>query len=296
MSAAAGTTHTPRLVSAEDRNRLQQSFADIPFDAHVSRWDGLYKESFTPWDRAGPSLALADLLTDRTDLVPPAQEHEGGANGKAAEAPPRRTALVPGCGRGHDVLLLSSFGYDVWGLDSSSDAVRMAQENREAADKDGLYQPAEGVERGAVHWLVGDFFDESWSDGIGTDGTGKFDLIFDYTFLCALPPEARPRWAKRIANLVHSKGRLVCLEFPSGKPLSDPGPPWGLNPELYEALLATPGEEPEYEADGTVVYTPCAKPRDDALYRLSIIKPTRTHKAGTADDGTVLDFISVWTR
>ncbi|UNI20756.1 Methyl halide transferase [Purpureocillium takamizusanense] len=282
-------------ITPEERSRLQQSFASLPFTSHPSQWDSLYRQAFTPWDRAGPSLALADLLAQRTDLVPPAQERD--ARGNLIQGVPRRTALVPGCGRGHDVLLLSSFGYDVWGLDYSPDAVRMAEENRKDAESKGLYKPVEqDLEKGDVKWLAGDFFDGSWSKGIGTDGSGTFDLIYDYTFLCALPPEARPRWAKRMADLVHPKGRLVCLEFPTGKPLSEPGPPWGLNPEVYEALLSAPGEEVSYNTDGTVVHKPSSKPCQGELHRLSIIKPSRTHPAGTSEDGSVLDFISVWTR
>ena len=44
----------------------------------------------------------------------------------------RRTALVPGCGRGHDALLLAAWGYDVVGLDYSAEAVRRAAENMAA--------------------------------------------------------------------------------------------------------------------------------------------------------------------
>ena len=99
-----------------------------------------------------------------------------------------------------------------------------------------------------------------------------------------------------MADLVPPKGRLVCLEFPTGKRLSEPGPPWGLNPEVYEALLSAPGEEISYNTDGTVVHKPSSKPCQGELHRLSIIKPTRTHRAGTAEDGSVMDFISVWTR
>lgn len=108
----------------------------------------------------------------------------------------------------------------------------------------------------------------------------------------------RPKWAQRIDALLSPKGRLVCLEFPSGKPLRDGGPPWGLNPEVYEALLAAPGEPVQYDeaGDGSVVSLPSPKPRDDAIRRLSLIKPARTHKAGTNEDGTVKDFISVWRR
>mgnify|MGYP005988700959 CR=1 FL=1 len=120
--------------------------------------------------------------------------------------------------------------------------------------------------------------------------------LMSMQFLCALPPDARPKWAKRMSSLLAPKGRLVCLEFPSGKPLTDKGPPWGLNPEVYEALLAHPGEEISYNDDGTVVDPPSPKPQDGALHRLSLIKPARTHPAGTREDGTVADFISVWSH
>ncbi|PHH69105.1 hypothetical protein CDD80_7013 [Ophiocordyceps camponoti-rufipedis] len=221
--------------------------------------------------RTGPSLALADLLSQRPDLVPPAP----------APSPRRATALVPGCGLGHDALLLASYGYDVWALDRG----------RGVEEAFGLYPAVrEHVGCGAVTWLVADFLADEWSRGLG------FDLIFDYTFLCALAPQDRPRWAKRITQLLMPGGRLVCLEYPSWKPMSEPGPPWGVSPELYEALLSAPGEAPAYGADGSVVADPIAQPCHDALHRLGIIKPTRTHDAGTGLDGSVLDFISVWSR
>jgi hypothetical protein len=78
--------------------------------------------------------------------------------------------------------------------------------------------------------------------------------------------------------------------------MSADGPPWGVSPELYEALLTAPGEDILYHADGTVDETPSPKPRSEGLHRLSLIKPHRTHRDGTADNGAVLDFISVWSR
>jgi hypothetical protein len=66
-------------------------------------------------------------------------------------------------------------------------------------------------------------------------------------------------------------------------------------PETYEALLVAPGEPVSYNDDGTPVERVALMPRADALHRLSLIKPTRTHKAGTNDDGSVRDFISVWS-
>lgn len=38
------------------------------------------------------------------------------------------------------------------------------------------------------------------------------------------------------------------------------------------------------------------RPKDAALHRLCLVKPGRTHEAGTGEDGSVRDFISVWSR
>ena len=77
--------------------------------SHGPKWDSLWNESYTPWDRGGPSLALADLMQDKPELF----------SGQTASSK-NRTALVPGCGRGYDVLLLSALSYDVVGLDYSA--------------------------------------------------------------------------------------------------------------------------------------------------------------------------------
>lgn len=99
-----------------------------------------------------------------------------------------------------------------------------------------------------------------------------------------------------MTDLLAHDGRLVCLEFPSGKPVTDPGPPWGVTPELYEVLLASPGDPVSYHKDGTVVDSASPKPCTEALHRISLTKPPRTHGAGTNEDGSVRDFISVWSR
>lgn len=261
---------------------LATAFKDLPASAHPKQWNSFYEESVYPWDRGGPSLALKDILIQRPDLIPPPE--------------PGATALVPGCGFGHDVILLASLGYDVWGLDVSERGLEMARQNEQETRDE--YKMREGHSRGTIHWTLANFFALDWTNGAGTGGAGKFDLIFDYTFLCALPLELRPRWSKQMTTLLTSNGRLICLEFPAGKPLREIGPPWGLNPGVYEALLAQPGEEVSYDSngDGTVVSDPSRKPRDDALRCLSLTKPSRTHKAGYYEDGSVRDLVSVWGR
>jgi len=43
----------------------------------------------------------------------------------------------------------------------------------------GVYETRDGVEKGKITWLAGDFFsDEVLKD---VEGDGKFDLIYDYT-------------------------------------------------------------------------------------------------------------------
>lgn len=159
--------------------QLSQIFGSVPVSEHPKQWDSCYRDSFHPWDRAGPSLALADLLLQRPDLVPPSQQSIDSA--PAGAAIKKKTALVPGCGLGHDVLLLASFGYDVTGLDVSETAIDQARRQQKTAEEQGQYPTREGVERGSITWLTADFFSETWNANAGTDGCGKFDLIYDYT-------------------------------------------------------------------------------------------------------------------
>lgn len=172
------------MATATAPQLLSQLFS-VPASEHPRQWDSCYRDAFHPWDRAGPSLALADLLLQRRDLVP-----------SVAPGGERRTALVPGCGLGHDVCLLASFGYDVVGLDVSEAALEEARRLQGGVDEQGQY-PAQGdVERGSITWLAADFFSDEWARGLGTEGSGKFDLIFDYTvcFSSSSSPPGSSHW------------------------------------------------------------------------------------------------------
>lgn len=154
----------------EEIGRLQAAFQDADVSAHGPKWDALWRESFTPWDRGGPSLALADLVREKPDLFPASAK--GGTRG---------AALVPGCGRGYDVLLLAALGYDVVGLDYSGEAVREAAANEQSVREGKNKEVYDGIsvgERGTVTWVQGDFFDDAWLERVGRK---QFDVIFDYT-------------------------------------------------------------------------------------------------------------------
>ena len=168
----------------------------------------------------------------------------------------RKRVLVPGCGRGYDVLLFSSYGFNAVGLDISPTATEEALKVQADQGREQQY-PVKNIQdgRGEARFITADYFmDNFLSETHGSPSSDrKFDLIYDYTFLCALPPALRPKWAARMSELLSPTGSLICMEFPLGKSPKLGGPPHGLEPELYEQLLAKPGEEVNYNLTGSVV-------------------------------------------
>lgn len=140
---------------------------------HSNKWSELWdKGDFLPWDRGMPNPALVDVLTDRQDLL-------GTCIAENAFGTQRRKrALVPGCGKGYDVLLLASFGYDAFGLEVSETAVKRCYEVQE---KHGNEYPVRDEKAGAgkVTFMFGDFFGTDWMKNV--EGDGKLDIIYDYT-------------------------------------------------------------------------------------------------------------------
>lgn len=314
------------MASSETRSELQKTFQGRPAAQHISGWDDLWKKSLTPWDRAGPSQALRDaILSQNQNLfgspIKKLATTTTTTGQQQQQQQQRKKALVPGCGRGYDVLSLASLGYDTFGLDGSENAILAARklEEEEISCESDVYRLGDPlVGKGKVQFIIGDFFHEDFltaitstnttthGDDINTIPTTKFDLIFDYTFLCALPRELRPTWAKRMSELLAPDGFLVCLEWPLQKSPKEGGPPHGLSAELYEELLRKPGQEVEYDDDdddgeGYVVVSAGDSTTSgggggdgrakNALVRLERYRPSRTHEAGKDSD-----FISIWKR
>lgn len=141
--------------------------------------------------------------------------------------PPGR-ALVPGCGSGYDVFALARAGYDAHGLDIAPTAARRFEQARG------------GLPGAQIH--TDDFFTPA-------QDLGRFDVLWDYTFLCAIPPGLRPAWAARHAALLANGGVLATLLFPvvqdDPTPTTDedPGPPYRLHPGWVTELLGEHGLE-----------------------------------------------------
>jgi SAM-dependent methyltransferase len=155
------------------RERLRQNFLDHDPKHHPNRWEHLWQQDDLPWDKGFASPALADVLAEKKDLLPTAQSGR------------RLRALVPGCGKGYDVLLLASWGYDAVGVEAAATAVKAANaESKGWEDKPEYAIKDESKGRGSAKFVFGDFFEKGWEkDAIGEDGSkeGQWDLIYDYT-------------------------------------------------------------------------------------------------------------------
>jgi ubiquinone/menaquinone biosynthesis C-methylase UbiE len=124
------------------------------------------------------------------------------------------SVLIPGCGLAHEVETFSRLGWNVIAIDFSSAAVAAAQKR--------LGPLANRV-------VEGDFFTHNFSDP-------KFDLVYERTFLCALPPRLRSAYARRVAELLKPEGRLIGFFYCDE--VDDPdGPPFPIIPTELKLLL-----------------------------------------------------------
>ncbi|OMO89153.1 TPMT family [Corchorus olitorius] len=108
---------------------------------------------------------------------------------------PMGRVLVPGCGTGYDVVAMACPGRHVVGLDISEEAIKKAKQMSSSSPNGDYFT-----------FLTADFF--TWHP------TDLFDLIFDYTFFCAVEPHLRSAWAQQIQKFLKPDGELITLMFP----------------------------------------------------------------------------------
>jgi SAM-dependent methyltransferase len=95
--------------------------------------------------------------------------------------------LIPGCGSGYEIRAFAERGWDVLAVDFSEAAVERARA--------ALGELGERV-------LLADFFKQDF-------GGSQFDLIYERTFLCSLPPEKWSDYVRRVTDLLLPAGRLA---------------------------------------------------------------------------------------
>lgn len=265
----------------DDREKLRQHFQDQPAEKHPGRWEAMWQQNVTPWDRSAPHPILAGVLDDNRDII--GRPYEG-----FPDIIHRKKALVPGCGRGYDVSLLASYGYDAYGVDVSQTAIDACIELDKTQSEDTTKYPIKDTKigRGSRNFVRADIFKDNTLARCHTGGM-KFDVIYDHTFLCALPPQLRPKWSEQMSKLLAPGGSLLCLAFPLEKSPKAGGPPHGLSSELYEQLLSQPGQEVEYGDDGHVKpVVPGEQEIDDetGFVRVANIDASNPHEAGHGSD------------
>lgn len=122
--------------------------------------------------------------------------------------------LIPGVGRGHELRYLHEQGFkNVFAVDIASEPLVHIEKNIEDFPKS--------------HLMQGDFFKLE----------GAFDLILEQTFFCALSPELREAYVKKMNTLLSTKGKLVgvLFDFPL---VVDGMPPYGGTQEEYILLFS----------------------------------------------------------
>ena len=68
------------------------------------------------------------------------------------------------------------------------------------------------------------------------EAKGEYDFIIEQTFFCALSPDLRQKYAKKMVELLKPNGQLIGLLF--NIPLNDDRPPFGGNQEEYKQLFS----------------------------------------------------------
>lgn len=137
---------------------------------NLDDWQGRYDAGQTGWDRGAASPALYHWL--QGDLMPPA------------------TVLVPGCGRGHEVVELASRGFDVTAVDIARTPVRELT-NRLSSSR-----------------LVAEVLRE---DVLRLTANKPFDVVYEQTFLCALDPQRWRDYERLLASWLRPEGKLLAL-------------------------------------------------------------------------------------
>lgn len=154
-------------------------------------WQSVYEEGNPGWDKGEAAPPLARVLGQ---VVPP----EGLA------------VLVPGCGFGHEALLLARQGYTVTAVDFAPAAIA------------GLRQRAGTLPLAA---LERDLF------SLGEEFAGRFDLVVEHTCFCAIPIEMRDEYARVMAQVLGEGGQFLGLFYETDR---EPGPPFRTTQEDIE--------------------------------------------------------------
>jgi len=140
----------------------------------MSAWEKRYQRGETGWDRGGASPALSHLIE---------------------QLPKNARVLVPGCGRGHEVVALAKLGFIVTAIDIAPSAIIHL---REQLQQEQLH----------AELILGDLFTYRPEQ--------RFDAVYEQTCLCAIEPQQRKDYADQLYSWLKSDARLYALFMQTG--------------------------------------------------------------------------------
>jgi len=152
-------------------------------DSSADQWESRYQSGETGWDRGASSPSLNAWL-----------QGDGLKSGSGI--------LVPGCGRGHEVIHLAELGFKVTGIDIAPSAITHLKQALQAR---GL----------SAEVLQADLFEFK--------PTQPFDAVYEQTCLCAIQPEQREAYEALLYDWIKPDGTLFALFMQTG---AEDGPPF----------------------------------------------------------------------
>jgi SAM-dependent methyltransferase len=178
---------------------VQPLFEELEVASEPDWWNEIYQKGDMRWDNGG-AHPLLDFLIPALKLT-------------------RCRVLVLGCGTGHDAAWWEKRGHIVTAVDFSHEAIERARSIH--------------GERESMRWIEADVL--NLPSGDSRFAPGNFDIIFENTLFCAIPPGERETLVRNWYRLLSRRGRLVGLV-----PVMDKlaGPPFGTSEwEMRKRLL-----------------------------------------------------------
>jgi len=170
----------------------------------MTDWQNQYATGETPWDKGEPAPALVEYLKTN-----PVSGH----------------VLVPGCGTGQDVRALAMGGAaGVTGLDVAPLAVERARHFLSSTPRTEV--------------LLGDLFLDPHLPPLA----GQFDLVWEHTCYCAIPPDRRADYVEAVAAALKPGGQLLGVFYLNPWDEDEDqtqGPPFGTGLEALCQMLET---------------------------------------------------------
>jgi SAM-dependent methyltransferase len=143
---------------------------------------------------------------DLGKVSPPLQTYADSIDNKNGKI------LIPGCGNSYEAKYLLEHGFtNITVIDIAPTLVADLKEKFKNNPN--------------IQIVLGDFFEHQ----------GKYDLIIEQTFFCALPPTMRQKYVWKMHQLLADEGKLAGLLFNRTFEVS---PPFGGSKEEYEKLFA----------------------------------------------------------